>query len=52
VDQALTHIEAYIADEGINGADVRAMIQVLDTDVGDPGTVATAEGKSQMLWQR
>jgi hypothetical protein len=43
VGQAFTQVKAYITDKGINLTDVPALITVLETAIGDPDHVATAE---------
>jgi predicted transcriptional regulator len=42
--QAFVQVEAYITNEGINLADVPALIAVLKTAFRDPDYVATVEG--------
>jgi hypothetical protein len=44
-------VEAYITDEGINLADVPALITVLETAFVNPDYLATAEGKLEVLKQ-
>jgi phosphomannomutase len=51
VGQAFMQVEAYITDEGINLADVPALIMILEIAFRDPDHVATAERKLEMLKQ-
>jgi hypothetical protein len=51
VDQAITQVESYIIDEGINLADVPALITVLEKAFGDPDCMAVAERKLESLKQ-
>jgi hypothetical protein len=48
---AFVQVEAYITDEGINQADVPALITVLETAFRDPDDIATAECKLEALKQ-
>jgi hypothetical protein len=45
VGQVFAQVKAHFTDEGINLADVPALITVLETAFGDPDHVVTAEGK-------
>jgi hypothetical protein len=51
VGQAFAQVKAYITDEGINLADIPALITVLEMAFRDPDHVAIAERKLEAFKQ-
>jgi hypothetical protein len=51
VGQAFAQVKAYVTNEGINLANVLALIMVLEMAFGDPDRVMIAEQKLEMLQQ-